>query len=123
MGDPKEIHQTTSAGEVEEGKTFSLHKPTGDVDIAASYADQLTGDNAYTRKEWVRLRWKLDMRLVPLLWFNVTLGAMDKVTTATAALYGFRADTDLYGDRYSWVGSAFYVSSFSPSLESILTHG
>jgi len=35
---------------------------------------------------------------------------MDKVTTATAALYGFRADTGLTGDRYSWVGSAFYVS-------------
>jgi ACS family allantoate permease-like MFS transporter len=33
---------------------------------------------------------------------------MDKVTTATAALYGFRADTGLTGDRYSWVGSAFY---------------
>jgi ACS family allantoate permease-like MFS transporter len=33
---------------------------------------------------------------------------MDKVTTATAALYGFRADTGLAGDRYSWVGSAFY---------------
>ena len=41
---------------------------------------------------------------------NITLGAMDKVTTATAALYGFRADTGLTGDRYSWVGSAFYVS-------------
>jgi hypothetical protein len=36
---------------------------------------------------------------------------MDKVTTATAALYGFRADTGLTGDRYSWVGSAFYVSN------------
>lgn len=41
---------------------------------------------------------------------NITLGAMDKVTTATAALYGFRADTGLTGDRYSWVGSAFNVS-------------
>ena len=82
---------------------------SADADIAASYANQFSGENAYTRKEETRLRWKLDLRLVPLLWFNVTLGAMDKVTTATAALYGFRKDTDLTGDRYAWVGSAFYV--------------
>lgn len=56
-----------------------------------------------------RLRWKLDMRLVPILWFNVTLAAMDKVTTSTAALYGMKTHTNLTGDRYSWVGSAFYV--------------
>ncbi|KAH7129824.1 putative allantoate permease [Dactylonectria estremocensis] len=80
----------------------------GDGDIAARYANQLSGENSYTLREWKRLRWRLDLRLVPLLWFNVTLGAMDKVTTATAALYGFREDTGLTGDRYSWVGSAFY---------------
>lgn len=92
-----------------------------DVDIAAKYANQLEGENAYTRKEWLRLRWKLDLRLVPLLWFNVTLGAMDKVTTATAALYGFREDTGLTGDRYSWVGSAFYVSVRKPQCLRINT--
>lgn len=84
--------------------------PSQDRDVAAAYANQFEGESAYTRKEWTRLRWKLDLRLVPLLWFNVTLGAMDKVTTATAALYGFRADTGLTGNKYSWVGSAFYVS-------------
>ncbi|KIV99835.1 uncharacterized protein PV09_08504 [Verruconis gallopava] len=78
------------------------------ADVAAAYANQFTGEDTYTKKEETRLRWKLDLRLVPLLWFNVTLGAMDKVTTATAALYGFRADTGLTGNRYSWVGSAFY---------------
>ncbi|KAI9729380.1 MAG: hypothetical protein M1834_006904 [Cirrosporium novae-zelandiae] len=54
-----------------------------DVDIAAAYASDIT---TYIPQEAKRLRWKLDLRLVPLLWFNVTLGAMDKVTTATAAL-------------------------------------
>jgi MFS transporter, ACS family, allantoate permease len=92
---------------------------TVDGDVAAAYANQLQGESAYTRKEWTRLRWKLDLRLVPLLWFNVTLGAMDKVTTSTAALYGFRDDTGLTGDRYSWVGSAFYVRH--PKLENYTT--
>jgi ACS family allantoate permease-like MFS transporter len=81
-----------------------------DADIAAVYADRLDGENAYTAQEEKRLRWKLDLRLVPILWLNVTLSAMDKVTTSTAALYGMKTATNLTGNRYSWVGSAFYVS-------------
>jgi MFS transporter, ACS family, allantoate permease len=92
----------------------------GNVDVAAKYANQFTNGDSYSLSEWGRLRWKLDLRLVPLLWFNVTLGAMDKITTSTAALYGFREDTDLYGDRYSWVGSAFYVSDdIAPYTQSV----
>ncbi|KPM41402.1 hypothetical protein AK830_g5188 [Neonectria ditissima] len=105
-------HDLATPGELERSSSIKpgeMHDHDGrEVDIAAKYANQLTGESAYTNKEWLRLRWKLDLRLVPLLWFNVTLGAMDKVTTATAALYGFREDTGLTGDRYSWVGSAFY---------------
>lgn len=81
-----------------------------DADIAAAYADRLDGENSYTAREEKRLRWKLDLRLVPILWLNVTLSAMDKVTTSTAALYGMKTATNLTGNRYSWVGSAFYVS-------------
>ena len=93
---------------VTEGQVFS----SPDVDIAAAYADRLDGENAYTSKEEMRLRWKLDLRLVPILWLNITLSAMDKVTTSTAALYGMKTATNLTGDRYSWVGSAFYVRCF-----------
>jgi ACS family allantoate permease-like MFS transporter len=93
---------------------FHGHVLGDDVDIAAAYADRLDGENAYTRKEEVRLRWKLDLRLVPILWLNTTLGAMDKVTTSTAALYGMQQHTGLTGNRYSWVGSAFYVCNVLP---------
>ena len=115
MTDQKDIKPSFSPGEMEEsnssvapGKVEPHAEPT-DGDVAARYANMFSNGDSYSRREWTRLRWKLDMRLVPLLWFNVTLGAMDKVTTATAALYDFREDTKLHGDRYSWVGSAFYV--------------
>lgn len=78
-------------------------------DEAARYANML-GQDGYDRKEEGKLRWKIDLRLVPILWFNITLGAVDKLSTGTAALYGMRTDTGLTGDKYSWVGSAFYVS-------------
>lgn len=105
---PGEMEDSSSVGHSKLEPTATA--TNSDVDVAAKYANHFTGENAYSKKEARRLRWKLDMRLVPLLWFNVTLGAMDKVTTATAALYDFREDTNLHGDRYSWVGSAFYVS-------------
>ncbi|KAF5246459.1 hypothetical protein FANTH_6831 [Fusarium anthophilum] len=103
---PNELEETNSS--ITPGVMEPKISGGKDVDVAARYADQFTHGDSYSRSEWVRLRWKLDLRLVPLLWFNITLGAMDKVTTATAALYGFRKDNDLTGDRYSWVGSAFY---------------
>lgn len=98
--------EATSSHDVAAGQMFSH----SDEDIAAAYADRLEGEQAYTPAEEKRLRWKLDLRLVPILWFNITLSAMDKVTTSTAALYGMKAATGLTGNRYSWVGSAFYVS-------------
>lgn len=115
-GSPKDAKMQITPGDMEDSYSINHGKVMADTassdgDVAARYANAFANGDTYSRREAVRLRWKLDMRLVPLLWFNVTLGAMDKVTTATAALYGFREDTDLTGDRYSWVGSAFYVSS------------
>ncbi|KAK9420002.1 hypothetical protein SUNI508_06761 [Seiridium unicorne] len=89
----------------EEGKPLQTNKQ---VDVAATYADYFTENEPYSRKEEVSLRWKLDRRLIPILWFNIILGAMDKVATSTGALYGMREDTGATGDRYSWLGSAFY---------------
>ena len=97
---------TNSPKDYSEGQVFDH----SDADVAAAYADKLDGENSYTSAEEKRLRWKLDLRLVPILWLNITLSAMDKVTTSTAALYGMKTATKLTGNRYSWVGSAFYVS-------------
>lgn len=107
MSDAKMPVDTASESkDVAQGQMFNH----SDGDIAAAYADALDGENAYTAAEEKRLRWKLDLRLVPILWLNITLAAMDKVTTSTAALYGMKTATGLTGNRYSWVGSAFYVS-------------
>ncbi|CZR56543.1 related to DAL5-Allantoate and ureidosuccinate permease [Phialocephala subalpina] len=82
--------------------------PEASEDVAVAYAGQLDGENTWTKKEQRRLRWKIDLVLIPIFWFNVTLGAIDKVTTATGAVYDMLEDCDLTGNRYSWVGSVFY---------------
>lgn len=80
-------------------------------DLAADLlAERFTNEPPYDREEELKLRFKLDMRLIPFLFLNITLPAMDKVTPATGALYGLREDLGLKGDEYAWVGSAFYVS-------------
>lgn len=85
-------------------------------DVAAQLAEMFAGGEGYTSREVWRLRWKLDIRLIPILWFNVLLPAMDKVSHATAALYGLRDDLNLHGDQYSWIGSIFYVCPPCPTL-------
>lgn len=110
---PKDMAEVSSVA-VGKADHFGIPSHEATNDEAAKYADMFNNGETYSRSEWVKLRWKLDLRLVPLLWFNITLGAMDKITTSTAALYGFRADTGLSGDRYSWVGSVFYVSLHPP---------
>ena len=85
-------------------------KSAGGRDIAANLAEQFANEPDYDRAEEVKLRWKIDRRLIPILFLNITLPAMDKITPSTGALYGLREDLGLKGDEYSWVGSAFYVS-------------
>lgn len=109
-------HDTKEGAIAHSTSQSEARETDSNLDVAAKYANYFTGQDSYTQEEWRRLRWKIDKRLVPLLWFNATLGAMDKVSTGYAVLYGFREDTQLHGDRYSWVGSAFYVSysSYEP---------
>lgn len=79
-------------------------------DIAAAFANYFEGHDGYSNDEAKRLRWRLDIRLIPILWFNILLPAMDKVSHAKAAVYGLQEDLNLVGDQYSWIGSIFYVS-------------
>ncbi|KAH8894525.1 MFS general substrate transporter [Thozetella sp. PMI_491] len=78
------------------------------LDIAAGFLSRFE-DASYTPQEEKALRWRLDKRLIPILFFNITLGAVDKSTISMGALYNLRVDCDMTdGDRYSWAGSAFY---------------
>ncbi|KAJ5296942.1 uncharacterized protein N7443_007835 [Penicillium atrosanguineum] len=103
--EPADSHAQNMVGEVYEvDKRYSKHNRSNE-DVAAGLAEMFEGGQGYSKKEVQRLRWKLDIRLIPLLWFNVLLPAMDKVSHGTAALYGLRTDINLSGDQYSWIVS------------------
>lgn len=104
-----EVKDTTNSSHCED----KPRNRTGARDVAADLVEQFASEPDYDRAEEVKLRWKIDRRLIPLLFLNITLPAMDKITPSTGALYGLREDLGLKGDQYAWVGSAFYVSSSS----------
>ncbi|KAL4955575.1 major facilitator superfamily domain-containing protein [Aspergillus filifer] len=91
------------------GEVYDIPKDDhNDRDIAAELANKFHGEEAFTGEEVRRLRWKLDFRIIPLVFLNVVLPAMDKVSHGTAALYGLQTDLNLVGNQYSWIGSVFY---------------
>lgn len=111
--EPVESHPQNIRGEVYDiSKSDHRNEHHGGGDIAAGLADKFQGQEEFTEEEVRRLRWKIDLRIIPLVFLNVVLPAMDKVSHGTAALYGLRSDINLKGDQYSWIGSIFYVSLF-----------
>ena len=56
-----------------------------------------------------KLRWKLDLRLLPLLCITYALQSIDKNTLSYASIFGLQADTGLHGTQYSWTGAIFYL--------------
>ncbi|KAF4535375.1 MFS transporter [Lasiodiplodia theobromae] len=51
---------------------------------------------------------KTDLIVLPLMTLTTTLASLDKSSIAFAAVWGFKTDTNLKGQEYSWLGSIFY---------------
>lgn len=72
----------------------------GSIDIAPEYSD------AYFRK----LRWKIDLWLLPLMWVCYGTQQADKTSLGVQAVFGIREDTGLVGDQYNWLSTGFYLA-------------
>ncbi|TKA21723.1 hypothetical protein B0A50_08659 [Salinomyces thailandicus] len=82
-----------------------------DVDVAATFLatlDASVKETPISDKEAKTVLWKIDLAILPILAVSVIIAAVDKVVISNAAIYGMKADTNLSGSQYSWVGSIFY---------------
>jgi len=82
------------------------------LDVAAKFyanLDPSIRDIPITDDERRRVRWKVDLMLVPILTVTSIISAVDKNTLSNAAIYGMIEDTRLVGNQYSIVGSLFFV--------------
>ncbi|KAL7930652.1 major facilitator superfamily domain-containing protein [Trichoderma chlorosporum] len=75
------------------------------LDFLQSTEDQ---NYSYTDQEAIRVRWKIDLMLMPLLLGTYTLNFLDKGILSNASVFGLKTDTHLVGQQYSWVASIFY---------------
>ncbi|WRT63340.1 uncharacterized protein IL334_000245 [Kwoniella shivajii] len=63
---------------------------------------------------------KIDWIMVPLLGVAMMMGSVDKVSLATAAVMGFREDTHLVGQEYSWTSSIIYFGAIAAIIPSLM---
>lgn len=52
-----------------------------------------------------RVRWKIDLRIMPMIFAIYCLQLMDKNSLSYAAIMGIKEDANLTSSQYSWLGS------------------
>ena len=57
----------------------------------------------------LRVRNKLDWNIVPLVTVLYTLSVLDRSNVGNARIAGMSTDLNLYGDRYNWLLTIFYI--------------
>ncbi|KAK1460520.1 hypothetical protein CCUS01_08867 [Colletotrichum cuscutae] len=72
----------------------------GTIEDATEYSDR------YFRK----LRFKIDLWLLPLMWVCYGTQQADKTSLSVQAVFGLREDTGLVGEQFNWLSTIFYLS-------------
>ncbi|KAF4953229.1 hypothetical protein FGADI_6204 [Fusarium gaditjirri] len=104
-------NSTVGMGEVVED-TASGRKPTATLDDDEKQSEELGSPRlgiVYSSKEDARVRWKLDLILLPLMACTYILNYMDKVALSEGSIFGIKEDLNLVGQQYSWSSSIFYL--------------
>ncbi|KAI1380383.1 MFS general substrate transporter [Hypoxylon crocopeplum] len=65
-------------------------------------------DQAQLEADAIKVRWKLDLLVLPMMMTTYMLSFLDKQTLNYSNAYGLQQDTHMTGDNYSWVASALY---------------
>ncbi|KKY17689.1 putative allantoate permease [Phaeomoniella chlamydospora] len=99
--------------DIEKSDRIGSNVPT-DIDNEPAKAIQLLRETAVEgtqvhETDHIRLRWKIDMTLMPLLCITYALQSIDKTTLGYAAVFGLSDDTHLVGTQYSWASALFYL--------------
>jgi hypothetical protein len=64
----------------------------------------------YTQAEEDAVIRQLDWHLMPLIFVLYSLSVLDRANLGNARISGMDKDIDLSGNRYSWLGTVFYIS-------------
>ncbi|KAJ3459798.1 hypothetical protein MRS44_015871 [Fusarium solani] len=70
--------------------------------------DPAIKDEPISAKEYRRVRWKIDLCILPLMAGTTILAAVDKNVIGNTAILGILEDANLTGLEFSWIGSLFF---------------
>lgn len=88
---------------------MDIKVPTDDTVLAALGLVHGAEAEHLDKAELARLRWRIDLRLMPLLCITYALQSIDKTTLGYAAVFNLQTDLGLKGTEYSWLGAIFYI--------------
>ncbi|KAF2641311.1 MFS general substrate transporter [Massarina eburnea CBS 473.64] len=96
---------TSNTGIVASGEKGTIYEEqVGDSNLSES-----TDDFTWTVEEETAVRRKLDKVIVPLTTLLYLLCFLDRVNVGNARIQGMEKDLNLYGVRFNWVTSIFYI--------------
>ncbi|KAK0241548.1 MFS general substrate transporter [Armillaria nabsnona] len=64
----------------------------------------------YSPEQYKKLKRKIDIYLLPLMWLCYGVQQVDKTSFSVMATFGLREDTGLHGQQYSWLATMFYLA-------------
>jgi hypothetical protein len=92
--------------DIEQGKIQNTLSHPTDPSIGPGKVDDLIIDTVnaeteYTPEQFRKLRWKIDLFLLPLMWVCYGTQQSDKTAVSVQAVFGMRTDTHLVGQQFS----------------------
>lgn len=106
MDKEKEAYTTVvEASEKSSGLDLDTALTTGDV---ALQVIAHTHQEPYSPKEEKKVIRKIDLHLIPFMFFSYFLQFMDKNALSNSSVFGLMDDLNLSEEQYSWCGSLFY---------------
>lgn len=107
MKDPtKNVHSVLDEDPDTGEKKVHLVADDGDIALQlAAQAENVELDPKTARK----LLWKIDLYVCSMMCFVYAIQFMDKLSNSYASIMGIIEDLEMTGNKYQWVGSAFYI--------------
>jgi len=109
---PREVehHEMSNSDttKLEDGEPADKEK---ELELAQSQQSRVPTFPAELEK---KVRWKLDWNIVPLVTILYMLSVLDRSNVGNARIAGMSTDLNLYGDRYDWLLTIFYIPCTQP---------
>lgn len=100
-------HQSDNKKEMDITTAPSIDE--GDI-IEKVALDTVNAEHEYTPAEYRRLLWKIDLCLLPIMWFCYGTQQADKTGVSVMAVFNLQKDTHLVGQQFSWLTTIFYIA-------------